>query len=179
MSWEDGFMSFDDFSEEAVEHKNTSHEANLPSIQPASLQNFPVQCLNIVPIEIVARRFPTSNLDQVNTNVNVRITISELHIFPESSQAQVIMDVKIEPSGDPVPYEMFFRVLGIFSYEAGYSREMVHQFLQQGCISVMLPFIRELVFSISSRLQIPPILLSLIQLTPPSTADSSVNDPLH
>jgi hypothetical protein len=44
-------MSFDDFSEEGSEEKSTSHKENPPVIQPASLQNFPVQFLNVVPIE--------------------------------------------------------------------------------------------------------------------------------
>jgi len=134
-------------------------------IQPISLQPFAIQLLNVVPIEIVARRFPVDISD--NTQINIGINIVGLDVNPDSLQAQVVTELKLEPSQEPHAFEMFFRIVGLFSYAAEYKQDAVQQYLQQGSLSVMLPFMRELVFNLSMRLQISPIMLSLVQLAPP------------
>jgi len=157
-----------------TENKSTTDGTASADIQPISLQPFAVQLQNIVPVDIVARRFPV----EVNTNngtpINISLNIVGLHIDADNLQAQVVIEVKLEPSQEPHSFELFLRMVGLFSYASDYKPDAVHQYLQQGSLSVMLPFVRELVLSLSTRLQIPPIMLSLIQLTtPPDTKDNA------
>ena len=128
-----------------------------------SLNPFAIQLVNVVPIEIVARRFPVESND---TNININLNVVGISIDSDSQQAQVILEMKLEPSQEPRFFEIFFRIVGLFSYSLEYDPTEVHEFLQQGSLSILLPFVRELVLNFSTRLQIPPIMLSLVQLTP-------------
>jgi preprotein translocase subunit SecB len=147
-----------------TENKPVSDEPVSSGTQPISLQPFAIQLQDVFAIEIIAKRFPVDNSSdtQINTNIN----IVGLNIDPASFQAQVIIEVKLEPLQEPHLFEIFLRMVGLFSYAAEYDQNLVQQFLQQGSLSVMLPFVRELIFSLSTRIQIPPIMLSLIQLAP-------------
>jgi len=67
------------------------------------------------------------------------------------------------------------RVIGVFSYTAEYSINDVEKYLQQGSVIAILPFMRELILSLSTRLQIPPILLPITKLAHPAEAESSID----
>jgi len=133
-------------------------------VPPFSLQPFAIQLLNVVPIEIVARRFPVESSD---TTININLNVVGISIDSDSLQAQVILEIKLEPAQEPRLFEIFSRIVGLFSYSPEYEPNAVQEFLQQGSLSVLLPFVRELVLNLSTRLQIPPIMLSLVQLAPP------------
>jgi preprotein translocase subunit SecB len=151
----------------STENKDTNTSAS-QSMLPISLQPFAIQPLDILPIEIVARRFPIA-ISNVPLSMNGQFNIVELNVDPETLQAHVTLEVKIESSEEPPIFEILFKLVGIFTYKDEYTPEMVGQFLQQGSLSIFLPFARELVLSLSTRLHLPPIVLSLIQLAPPST----------
>lgn len=148
-----------------TENESVSDEPVSSGTQPISLQPFAIQLQDVVAIEIAAKRFPIENSS--DTQINTNISIVGVNIDPASLQAQVIIEIKLEPLQEPHLFELFLRMVGLFSYASEYDPNIVQQFLQQGSLSVMLPFVRELIFSLSMRLQIPPIMLSLIQLTPP------------
>lgn len=135
-------------------------------LKPMALQPFSVQLTDIFPVEISATRFPIAM--DAPVPLNLRLNITEIGIDTDNARAQVSLEVKVEPSDGSHAFEISFKLVGLFSYNMEYTQEMVQQFLQQGSLSLMLPFARELVLSMSTRLQIPPIVLSLIQLAPPS-----------
>jgi len=56
---------------------------------------------------------------------------------------------------------------------------MVQNFLQQGSLSVMLPSARELLLSLCTRLQVPMVVLPLVQLGPPTTFDPQIENTSH
>jgi len=149
-----------------AEKKPASEETISSNIRPLSLHPFAVQLQNIVPVEIVAKRFPVEISN--NTQINIQLNLTELHVDSHNLQAQVIMDAIVETSPEPRPFELSCRMVGVFIYASEYPEEDVRQFLHQGSVGVMLPFVRELIFSLCGRLQIPPIMLSLIQLAPPT-----------
>ncbi len=138
--------------------------------QPAYFLPFDVQLQNIAAIEIVAKRFPV-DFSQTQLSPNVGLNVSEVHVDKEKLQAQVILNMQIEFTTEPHPFEISFRLLGIFTYTPEYSTEMLHLFLTQGSLSMMLPFARELLASLCIRLQVPPLLLPLIQLAPPPVTE--------
>ena len=142
----------------------------LPALKPMALQPFSVQLTDIFPIEISARRFPVAMY--VPAPLNLQLNIAEIGVDADNARAQVNLEVKVEPSDDTHAFEISFTLVGLFSYNVEYTQEMVQQFLRQGSLSLMLPFARELVLNLSTRLQIPPIVLSLIQLAPPSTNEN-------
>lgn len=159
-------------SEQSIKHaseKETNVQTSPQStILPMALQPFAVQLLDIVPTEIIARRFPvTASNHQVT--INVQFNIIELGVDTENLQAQTTLEVKVEPFEEPHIFEIHFNMVAFFTYGSDYTQEMVSEFLQQGSLSLMLPFARELVLSLSTRLHLPPIVLSLIQLASPST----------
>ena len=127
---------------------------------------FDVQLQNIFTIEIVAKRFPV-DFPSFPISPNVGLNVSEIHVDEEKLQAQVILDMHVEFAEEPRPFEISFRLLGSFTYTKEYNTEALHLFLNQGSLSIILPFARELLTSLCIRLQIPPLLLPLIQLTPP------------
>ncbi len=159
-----------------------SESANTPGSQPIALPLFAVQPQNIIPVEIIAKRFLATTTDfavsspeQFNPP-NVQLAIEEPIIQTESQQAQVLMNVQVISTDEPFRFEISLKLLGLFTYTQDYDVERVRTFLQQGTLSVMLPVARELLMSLSSRLQIPSIVLPLIQLALPLASETKPED---
>jgi preprotein translocase subunit SecB len=139
-------------------NEDTTSSLNLP----IALIPHVVQLQNIVPIDITAKRFPVEVVP--TATVNFRISISGLSIDSEHQQAQVIIETDVAPTSEPKFFEIKLQVVGLFTYTQGYEPNEIEQFLRSGSISALMPFIREFVFHLSTRLQVPPIMLPLIQL---------------
>ncbi len=144
----------------AVDKNAVSEETQ----QPLSPLPFAVQMQNIFPIEILARRFPSYTSNAPNILLNVK----DIQIDTEHYLSQVTLEVHAGFAEEPSPFEILFRMVGQFSYTQDCSAEMVHTFLAHGSLSIMLPFARELLLNLCTRLQLPPIMLALAQISPPS-----------
>lgn len=147
-------------------------------IQQLPLLPFAVQLQNIVPVEIVAKRFPV-NFDAASVGVispSTNLNLAEIAINTEMRHAQVSLEVQVEFPAEPQLFEIYFKLIGSFTYTQEYSPETVQQYLQQGSLSVMLPSARELLLSLCTRLQVPMIVLPLIQLAPFPDTDT-MDDP--
>jgi preprotein translocase subunit SecB len=156
--------------------------ANASENHPTSLLLFGVQPQNIIPVEIITKRFfpPSTNsvepLPEQFTAPSVQLTLEEPSIQPEGQQAQILMNIQVLSTTEPFRYEISLKLLGLFAFKQGYDLEFVRAFLQQGALSVMLPVARELLMSLSSRLQVPLIMLPLIQLAPPPPVEAESED---
>lgn len=151
-------------------------EGNTNSLPPnlsISLIPFEVQLKNVVPVEISAKRFPVDIASE--TSVNIQMNIVELSVDPENKQAHTMWEVSLGPTIEPQSFEIFIRIIGFFSYTAEYSISDVEKYLQQGSLIAIQPFIRELILSLSTRLQIPPIMLPITKLAHPTEAESSID----
>ncbi len=168
-------------SEQEGSHSD-SESANASGSQPTPLPLFAVQPQNIIPVEIIAKRFLTTTTDSAVplpeqfTPPNVQLAIEEPTIQAESRQAQVLMNVQVLSTSEPFSFEISLKLLGLFAFTHDYDLEFVRAFLQQGALSVMLPIARELLMSLSSRLQVPLIMLPLVQLAPPPVAEAKPKD---
>lgn len=142
----------------------TTHDedANTSQHKAFSPLPFPIQLQNIVPIDIIAKRFPVDL--PVGIPVNIHTSIDGSAIDPEQKQAQVIVETKVEPDATPRPFEIVVRVVGLFTYSDKYSTDDTQRYIEAGSLSVILPFMRELIHQLSIRLQIPPILLPLVAI---------------
>ncbi len=88
-----------------------SESANPPGSQPIALPLFAVQPHNIIPVEIIAKRFLATTTDsavsapeQFNPP-NVQLAIEEPIIQSESQQAQVLMNVQVISTDEPFKFE--------------------------------------------------------------------------
>lgn len=159
-------------SEKYLDHQGTQAQKELSSLdaQPISLPLFAVQLRNILPIEVVTKRYfenediPVASPPQ---QPRVQLNIEEPKLNIEQQQARVLMEIHAESADEPRLFEISLKLVGLFSYSADYDLTMIRQFLQYGSLSVMLPYARELLFNLSARLQIPLIMLPLVQLMPP------------
>lgn len=161
---------------------NMGEDVSTPANQPIALPLFAVQLQNIFPVEIVARRFPTTTTllqDEQFVSPDAQLTIEEPTIQTETQQAHVSMNVQVLSTKGPYPFEISLKLTGQFTYREDYDLDLVRQFLKQGSLSVMLPTARELLISLSSRLQVPPIVLPLIQLAPPPASEVKREDIDH
>jgi preprotein translocase subunit SecB len=167
---------------EQEESPGGGESANASENQPTSLPLFGVQPQNIIPVEIIARRFFTPSTDSAIplpeqfAPPSVQFTLEEPTIQSEGQQAQILMNVQVLSTNEPFRYEISLKLLGLFAFKQEYGLEFVRVFLQQSALSVMLPVVRELLMSLSSRLQVPLIMLPLIQLAPPSVAEAKPED---
>lgn len=144
-----------------MEEKNTEVNA-----QPIHFLPYGVQLQNISAIEISAKKFRADVAKSQNAQLS--IDLEEVEIDEESLQAQVVLHLQIDFTEEPRPYEISFKLLGHFTYIREYSVEIIQAFLQQGSLSVMLPFARELLLSLCTRLQVPALLLPMVQIAPPA-----------
>ncbi|MGH2493372.1 MAG: hypothetical protein ACRDIV_01580 [Ktedonobacteraceae bacterium] len=174
-------MSSDYSREQGIEGITSSEQSVQPGIQPYALPFFAVQLQNVVPIDILARRFPgdknsiTLSPDTQISPPAVHINLEEPVLKSEFRQAQVLMNLQVLSTDIPPLFEISLKLAGGFTYNANYGEEQVIQFLRSGSLSVMLPFARELLLSICNRLQMPMIALPLILLAPPPT-DTQAGD---
>ncbi len=153
-----------------------SREQSIPSsTQPTALPLFAVQLQNILPIEIVTKRIDDI-VDLETYPPTMQLNIAEPTINTEKLQAKVVMEVSIEFSNEVHIAEISFKLLGSFTYVPSYDINKVREFLQQGSLSVMLPSARELLLSLCTRLQLPLLVLPLIQLAPPALENEEVNN---
>ena len=123
-----------------------------------------VQLQNVFAIDITARRFP---VETTHTPI-AHLSMEDIEVDEQSPHANAVLQVALEFVDEPIPFELSFRLLGQFTYQPEYEVEKVQTFLERGSLSVMLPFAREMLFSLCTRLQIPPIMLSMIKLAPPT-----------
>ena len=110
------------------EHISVTDGPTTGETPPFSLQPFEIQLLNVVPIEIVARRFPVESSE---TKININMNVASISTDSDNLQAQVILEIKLEPSQEPRFFEIFFRIVGLFSYASEYDQKTVQKFLQQ------------------------------------------------
>ncbi len=146
-----------------------------PGKQPLPFLPFAVQLQNIFAIEISAKRFPVDISSPPNTQLN--LSVENVQIDVEHQMAQVILNVQVKCIDDPPPFEILFNLLGLFKYDQAYKIEQIRTYLEQGSLSVMIPFARELLLSLCTRLQIPLLLLPLVQLAPPQSETNKENTP--
>jgi preprotein translocase subunit SecB len=167
---------------EQEESPGGGESASASGNQPTSLPLFGVQPQNIIPVEIIAKRFFTTTTDSAIsfpepfTPPSIQLALEEPVIQSESQQAKVFMNVQVLSTTEPFRFEISLKLLGLFALMQEYDVEFVRGFLQQGALSVMLPVARELLMSLSSRLQVPLIMLPLIQLAPPTSAETRPED---
>lgn len=144
--------------EMASNDENTKTPLNLP----ISLIPFAIQLQNVVPIEIVAKRYPVNIVPE--SPVNIEASILDISVAPEDRQAQIITEITVIPTARPKPFEIVLQVVGAFTYPEKYNLNELHEYLESGGMGAMIPFLRELILDLSMRLQIPPIMLPVIQL---------------
>lgn len=152
-------------------------ESNTLEVQkPIYFLPFDVQLQNTFCIEIIAKRFPI----EVGTLPHVQVGLEEPQVDTQGLQAQIILHVQTVPDNDSPPFAISFKLLGSFTYSKNYQEEEVRLFLEQGSVSILLPFARELLYSICARLQVPPMMLTMVQLAPhPSMYQSSHEENLN
>lgn len=136
------------------------YDAN--ALRPISFLPFDVQLQNTFCIEIAARRFPVASENMPHVQVNLEDT----EVDAEHSLAQVTLHIWTISDDDQPLFDIAFKLLGIFTYTEGYSEDEVRLFLKQGSLSILLPFARELLINICTRLQVPPMMLTMVKLTP-------------
>jgi preprotein translocase subunit SecB len=123
-----------------------------------------VQLKNVFAIEIAAKRFPIEMTNPPAAQLNVdHVNVDEAELAGE-----VILGLEVSFAEEPRPFEISFKLLGQFTYDSKLTPAQVFAFLEQGSLGVLLPFAREILFGICTRLQIPPIVLPMIKLAPPS-----------
>ncbi len=152
----------------AIEGTSTGEESNSKS-QTLYFLPFAIQLQNIFPVEINARRFPL----KIVAAPTVQLGATDIQIDTENRRAQAILELKVDFSDEPQPFAIFCKIVGEFIYTENYDAEKVYQFLEQGSLSVMLPFARELLLSLCTRMQIPPIMLEMVQLAPPPGTEAN------
>jgi preprotein translocase subunit SecB len=126
-----------------------------------------LQLQNVFAIEMAARRF----LVDMDSMPVAQLSIEDVEVNDEIQHAQAVLSVNLEFSDEPHPFDISFKLLGLFAYAPQLKAEEVISFLEMGSLSVMLPFAREFLLSICTRFQISPIMLSMIKLAPPPSLD--------
>ncbi len=100
-------MTNDQSSEEHVVRENIQNPSFTQG-QPISLLPFAVQLQNILPVEIIARRFPIDLASIVALPVT-QLNLSEPIIDNETLQAQITLEFQVNFSEEPRPFEISFK----------------------------------------------------------------------
>ncbi|MEO7019541.1 MAG: hypothetical protein ABI234_05270 [Ktedonobacteraceae bacterium] len=144
-------------------------DASFQYTQPQYLMPASIQLENIFVIEVMAKKYPVE-IPSDTFIVASKIRIEEVQLAPDNIHAQAILSVQVEFDKEPRPFEISFKLIGLFAYTQNMTTDAIAQFLRQGSLSVMLPFARELLMNLCMRLQVPPIMLQMIQIVVPSSS---------
>jgi preprotein translocase subunit SecB len=134
---------------------------------PLPFLPFEVQLQNVFATEIIAKQFPV----QTDEPPEARLSIEDIGIDETTLEASAVLSVEVQFAEEPRPFAISFKLLGQFSCNSDLTPAQVHTFLKNGSLSILLPFARETLFSLCTRLQIPPIMLEMVKLVPPPPAD--------
>jgi len=159
------------------QNEHMAKEIAQAGVQQIPLLPFAVQLQNIFPVEITAKRFPV-DVAVALLNAHTQMNLSELSINSDALVAQIHLEVRVSFPNEPQLFEIYFKMVGFFNYAKEYSVEMVQYFLEQSSLSVMLPSARELLLSLCTRLQVPMVVLPLVQLSPPPSYNNAEGDGL-
>lgn len=132
------------------------------ALKPVYFLPFDVQLQNTFCREIVARRFPVD----IERMPLVQANLEDAEVDNEQHLAQVTLHIQTVTDTEFPPFDISFKILGMFSYTEDYSEAEVRLFLEQGSLSILLPFARELLLNTCSRLQVPPMMLTMVKLAP-------------
>lgn len=152
-------MASDRPRQDLESEKRIVERSENPKKMPLSFLPFPMQLRNVYIMEMVAKR---SRIEMVDPPL-ADLSLGEIEVDEEHLQASVVLTVKMEFSYEPHPFDILFKIGGEFSYTSGYSVKQIHKFLEQGAMSVLLPFARETLYSICLRLQVTPVMLTMLQ----------------
>jgi len=169
-------MGSDQPGKRSEEERALVQENESKALRPIYLLPYDVQLQNTFCIEILAKRFPV----EIVSLPHIQVNLEETQVDSQSSQAQVILHVQTVSDNNLPPFNISFKLLGLFTYSEKYQEEEVRLFLEQGSLSILLPFARELLFSICARLQVPSMMLTMVQIAPhPSIYKSTHKEDLN
>ncbi len=143
------------------------HESQ--ALTPALFLPYDVQLQNTFCIEIIAKRFPV----EIVNIPRVQINVEDAQVDIENLRAQITLHIWTVFDENAPSFDIAFKLLGLFSYTESYSEEAVRIFLEQGSLSILLPFARELLLSICHRLQVPSMMLTMVKLAPHPSLNKS------
>ena len=138
--------------------------------QPQYVMPASIQLENAFVVEIAAKKYPVEGQIDLRTLVT-KIGIEEIQLSPDKVRAQAILSAQIGFNEEPKAFEISFKIVGLFTCTQNMPTEAIELFLKQGSLGVLLPFARELLISLCMRLQVPPIMLQMIQLTAPPSSE--------
>lgn len=155
------------FSDLSKEHSDAfaTEQTSSPDTQQLEISPSAIQLQNIFPVEITTKRFPVDKTVDM-ASAHIQLNLGEMGIDTETLQAQVQLEVHVSFPQEPRLFDIYFKLIGVFSYTQEYQPEMVQHFLQQGSLRIMIPSAQELLLSLCTRLQVPMVVLPLVQLTP-------------
>jgi preprotein translocase subunit SecB len=146
----------------------STNEPEIPSVEGQPLPQYvlpaSIRLLNVLVAEISAKRYPVEISPDLEASSH--LSLEDVVINEEKALAQVVLSVSIDFQDDPKPFEIAFKTIGSFVYAPDMPKEATFQFLNSGSLGVLLPFARELLMNLCTRLQVPIIILPMIQLTP-------------
>ena len=137
---------------------------------------FDIQLVDALPVEIVARRFPVSASEEQDWTPVVNFNLENRQVNEETHLAEVILAVKVDFPTEPRFYEISFGILGIFIYRPPYTAEMVYSYLEQGPLSILLPFARELLASLCMRIRVPLLYIPMYPIASPESQTEEQQD---
>jgi preprotein translocase subunit SecB len=158
-------MEFDQNEQDIENEQSLTREGEQRIQKPVYFLPYDVQLQNTFCTEIIAKRNPEGK----GLLPRIQVNIEEAQVSIQDLKAQVILHVQTAPANaddGQTPFEISFKILGKFTYKVNYSEDDVNLFLEQGSLSILLPFARELLLSICTRLQAPPMMLTMVQLAP-------------
>lgn len=118
-----------------------------------------------------AKRYPVEISSEVTPQLHG--SLEDVAIAENNIQAQVTLNIFITTQSESKPFELSYKIIGSFVCTPDVPRNVMLQFLHQGSLGVLLPFARELLMNLCTRL----ILLPMIQLSLSPSEEMSSEGP--
>jgi preprotein translocase subunit SecB len=173
MGFEEGKMASEHLNDE-----NNIEQNKAPSSQGRGLFPLPfdIQLQSTCVSEIIARKFPLLVSESSGPfNPNISLGLTNIQIDEKNLLAQVILSVQIGFPTEPKLFDISFGILGLFTYTSTYPIDQVRLYLEQGSFSILLPFARELLASLCTRLQVPVFYIPMFPIVSSSSEEAEAH----
>lgn len=143
--------------------------------QDTQLPESPVQLRDVFPVKLVAKRSRLPEEQAVEAPPVAQMT--ELVLVENGDQLQVELGLRIafEPPSQG-SFELEVSIVGVFERTGSLPAGMdLNSYVRRIALSLLLPFLREQVFELSTKLRLMPILLPVVipQASIPPTDESA------
>lgn len=129
------------------------------------MDRHPIQLLNITVEEVFFKKNYQNQEEKYDNEFSLVVSRSEYDAEEKMFSVKLDMIIESEKEGPQRPYDMRISISGHFSVdEDQFPNDQIYKFADHNAPILLIPYIREHAYSMSTRAGVDPIIFPLVQV---------------